>query len=128
MPSTFGQTIEMVVNQYTLIYLGGPAQLEEEFDAISLVPAGGVGVVSPAPLAAVGTLNPDTGLRTVTLMSSAPSGSSSRATNVSHLAFARHDPRDRPSGGDGERGRPRPLHGGFGGTRLGASGRSSGSG
>ena len=74
-PSTFGQTIEMVVDQYMLIYLGGPAVLEEEFDAISLVPTGGVGVVSPAPLAAVVTLDPNTGLRTVTLMSAAPPGS-----------------------------------------------------
>ena len=64
----------MMLNEATLVYLGGADALEPEYDTISLIPQGGAAVVAPGPLTSVVTLNTDSGMPTVTLTSDAPPG------------------------------------------------------
>jgi len=93
-PAPLGQTIEMVTDEPTLIYLGGADAVEPEYDILSLVATGGVGVLSPPPLSGLVTLETGTGLHVVTLTATAPPGSTydvymrdGRTGVLSHLSL-----------------------------------------
>ena len=84
----------MVTDEPTLIYLGGADAVEPEYDILSLVATGGVGVLSPPPLSGLVTLETGTGLHVVTLTATAPPGSTydvymrdGRTGVLSHLSL-----------------------------------------